>query len=164
MKVLLTVCLLCLALALTGCGGDDSSSSAAAGGRSDADGAGPAPAVDLPVGSPPKQLVVEDLKVGKGRAAKAGDALEVYFTSYRYLTGEHFETIWKPDKPFDFELNGSEVNPGWLRGLPGMKAGGRRYLEVPGRLSARGGISPFQDPDENAFVYVIDLLRVRAAP
>lgn len=127
----------------------------------DSDGSGPAPVVELPQGQPPNELVVRDLEVGKGRAAKPDDELEVYFTSFRYLTGEHFETIWKPEEPFDFKLNRNEVIPGWVEGLPGMKAGGRRYLEVPGRQAARGGISPSQDPDDSALVYVVDLLAVR---
>ena len=163
MKAALIALMVCLALALVACG-DDSS---AGGGppeskpkSADADGDGPAPVVKLPQGQSLKKLVVKDLKVGAGPAVKPGDELEVYFTSFRYLNGEHFETIWKPDEPFDFTLNGSEVIPGWVKGLPGMKAGGRRYLEVPGKLAARGGISPFQDPDESALVYVVELLKV----
>lgn len=157
--------MLCLALAIAGCGGDDSSpSDAAAGsaapGSNDADGNGPAPAVSVPEGPPPKKLVVEDLIVGKGAAAEAGDELAVYFTSIRYVGGEHFETIWKPDKPFTFNLSGDEVIPGWVKGLPGMKVGGRRELIVPGQLAARGGISPFQDPEASTLIYVIDLLEV----
>lgn len=164
MKAAPIALMVCLALAFVACG-DDSS---AGGGdpeskpkSADADGDGPAPVVKLPQGQSLKKLVVKDLKVGKGPAAKPGDELEVYFTSFRYLTGEHFETIWKPDEPFDFKLNGSEVIPGWVKGLPGMKVGGRRYLEVPGKQAARGGISPFQDPDESAIVYVVDLLEVK---
>lgn len=163
MRPLLSALALCLALAFAACGGDSSAGDAAdsRAKTGDGDGDGPAPVVKLPQGQPPKKLVVKDLEVGEGRAAEPGDELEVYFTSFRYLTGEHFETIWKPDEPFDFTLNDSEVVPGWVKGLPGMKPGGRRYLEVPGQQAARGGISPFQDADESALVYVVELLEVK---
>jgi peptidylprolyl isomerase len=163
MKLALFALAICLGISLPACGND---SSAGGGGdesrptSGDGDGKGPAPAVKLPQGDP-KGLVVKDLRVGKGRAAKQGDELEVYFTSFRYLTGQHFETIWKPDKPFDFNLNRNEVITGWVKGLPGMKVGGRRYLEIPGQQAARGGISPFQDADESALVYVVELLEVK---
>lgn len=161
----------CLGMALSACGDDTAAGGGyGAAGRGDensrpatgdGDGDGPAPPVRLPDGSPPSELVVNDLETGTGRAARSGDELEVYFTSFRYLTGEHFETIWKPEEPFDFKLNRNEVIPGWVQGLAGMRAGGRRYLEVPGQLAARGGISPAQDPDQSALVYVVDLLEVR---
>jgi len=159
MRFVLTALALCLALAFVACG-DDSSAGEARPASGDGDGDGPAPVIKLPQGQPPKKLVVKDLEVGKGPPAKPGDELEVYFTSFRYLNGEHFETIWKPDKPFDFTLDDSDVIPGWVKGLPGMKVGGQRYLEVPGKQAARGGISPFQDPDEYALVYVVELLDV----
>jgi peptidylprolyl isomerase len=163
-KAPLAALLLCLALAIAGCGGDDSSGDAVAGSAEsqfhDGDGDGPAPPVTLPVGAPPRKLIVEDLVIGRGPVARPEDELKVYFTSFRYLTGDHFETIWKPDKPFEFKLNGKEVIPGWVKGLPGMRVGGRRYLVVPGQLAARGGISPFEDPDESTLVYVVELLAV----
>jgi peptidylprolyl isomerase len=163
MRSVLIALPLCLTLAFAACGDDSSAGEAGSESRptsGDGDGDGPAPVVKLPQGEPPKKLVVKDLEVGKGRAAKPGDELEVYFTSFRYLNNEHFETIWKPDKSFDFTLNNNEVIPGWVKGLPGMKVGGQRYLEVPGKQAARGGISPFQDPDESALVYVVELLEV----
>jgi peptidylprolyl isomerase len=155
---------LCLTLAFAACGDDSSAGGPASESRpksGDGDGDGPAPVVRLPQGQPPKKLVVKDLRVGDGSAAQPGDELEVYFSAFRYLTGEHFETIWKPEEPFDFRLNRNDVIPGWVKGLPGMKVGGRRYLEVPGGEAARGGISPLQDPDESALVYVVDLLEVK---
>ncbi|HEX8689737.1 MAG TPA: FKBP-type peptidyl-prolyl cis-trans isomerase [Solirubrobacterales bacterium] len=164
MRAVSVALMLCLVLGFAACGDDTSAGGGGTESRpksGDGDGDGPAPVVKLPQSQPPNKLVVKDLEVGKGRAAKPGDELEVYFTSFRHLTGEHFETIWKPDKPFDFKLNESDVIPGWVEGLPGMRVGGRRYLEVPGKLAARGGISPFQDPDESALVYVVDLLEVK---
>lgn len=164
MRVALIALVVCLGVSVSACGDDSSAGGGSAESRprsGDGDGNGPAPIVKLPQGLPPKRLLVKDLEVGEGPAVKRGDELEVYFSSFRYLTGEHFETIWKPDKPFDFELNDNEVIPGWVKGLPGMKVGGRRYLEVPGKQAARGGISPFQDPDESALVYVVELLKVK---
>jgi peptidylprolyl isomerase len=164
MKPALLLLAVCSALALCACGSDSPAGDGGTESRptsGDGDGDGPAPTVRLPQGEPPKELVVKDLRVGKGRAAERGDELNVYFTSFRYLTGEHFETLWKPDEPFGFKLVASEVIPGWVKGLVGMKVGGQRYLGVPGQQAARGGIPPSQDPDESALVYVVELLDVK---
>ncbi len=166
MRFALIALVMCLGISISACG-DDSAGGGGAESRpafGDSDGDGPAPAVKLPKGGSPKKLVVKDLEVGAGPVVKLGDVLEVYFTSFRYLTGEHFETIWKPEEPINFKLNGTEVIPGWVKGLPGMKEGGRRYLEVPGKEAARGGLSPSQDPAESALVYVVDLLKVKPSP
>jgi peptidylprolyl isomerase len=161
-KAALYATLLCLALAGGfGCGEDDESQALQKGEAGDANG--PAPSVPIPKGPAPDSLVVKDLKEGSGAGAVPGDDLVVYFTAFRYTTGDHFETIWKPDKPFDFRLDRTEVIPGWVKGLVDMKAGGRRYLIVPGPLAARGGLPPSQSPEDNTLVYLIDLLRINGS-
>lgn len=173
--------LLCLLLGAAGCGSDEES--AATGdttSRSSATTSEPprAPGEPIPVESaaaaakrtepkvyvpddpPPRKVIVEDVIEGKGASAARGDELTVNFIAVRYLNGEFFESSWDWPKPFTFTLDESNVIPGWVQGLPGMKEGGRRHLIIPGRLAARGGISPFQDSGENSLVYVVDLLKV----
>jgi peptidylprolyl isomerase len=118
------------------------------------------PAIDPPEGEPPPRLVVEDLIRGNGPVAEKGDELGVRFTSIRYVSGEHFETIWRRKDPFSFELGAGMVSPGWERGLLGMRVGGRRMLTVPPRMTSAFGLPPDPGP-EDALIYVIDLLRVR---
>ena len=142
-----------------GCGGGDGP--AAEGGVAEASGArGPEPEVVLPAGEPPTELVVEDLRVGRGRAARIGDELVAHFVS-EYVTGERYESTWDADgKPFTFQLGIEEPNPGWERGLVGMRVGGRRQLVVPPRLTSWDRSATEGGP-ETTLVYVIDLLAAR---
>lgn len=117
----------------------------------------PEPKVPPVEGPPPEKLIVEDLIKGSGKAAKKGDELAVHFTSARY-NGEFFESIWK--KPFEFELSIKDVNPGWVKGLQGLRVGGRRELIVPTPMTSRFAISAADEDPENALVYVVDLLEV----
>lgn len=170
--------LLCLVLGAAGCGGDgdDSSSSVSASAQPVAAKGGPParppgpietqsgaqaakrpePTVSPPAGPPSRKLIVEDLIKGSGPVAAPGDELAVHFTAI-YYGGEFFESIW--DKPFTFELGPEDVNPGWVRGLPGMRVGGRRELTVPTQLTSRYGVSPYDNDPQKALVYVVDLLR-----
>jgi len=118
----------------------------------------PEPTVAVSLSRPPRKLAVRDLIRGAGRAAQKGDELAVHFTGVRF-NGEFFESIW--DKPFTFELDSADVNPGWVMGLPGMRAGGRRELVVPTHLTSSYGISPSEDDPQNALIYVVDLLDVK---
>jgi peptidylprolyl isomerase len=160
------VLLLCVAL-ISGCGEDSASSgdedsnaprerppgtySAAAASRE-------RPKIEAPSGAPPKQLVIKDQIEGDGVVVRRGDDLAVRFVSVRYVNGKHFETIW--DKPFRFTLGSEDVSPGWVKGLPGMRVGGRRQLIVPYKMISRFGVPPESGP-EDTLVYVIDLLEAR---
>lgn len=121
---------------------------------------GPGPDISIPAGPPPKKLVVEDLKVGHGAKAKRGDTLSVRDVAVRYVNGEAFESNWEKGKsPFTFDLNTEDVSPGWVRGLQGMRVGGRRKLIVPPPLISRFGVAPGTGP-EATLVYVIELLKL----
>jgi peptidylprolyl isomerase len=118
----------------------------------------PEPTVTVSVSRPPRALAVRDLIRGSGRAAQEGDELAVHFAAVRF-SGEFFESIW--EEPFSFELDSDEVSPGWVRGLPGMRVGGRRELIVPTQLTSRYGIPPSENDPRNALIYVVDLLEVK---
>lgn len=178
-----TVALLALALAALGggCGGSDSSGAAeqpegrdVTTERPPAEPGRPIPVqsgaqaakrpearVYVPDGPLPEKLAVEDMIEGRGPAAKPGDELTVNFIAVRYEDGKLFESSWEWPKPFDFELRDQDVIPGWVKGLPGMREGGRRHLVVPGTLAARYGVPPSPETKRNALVYVVDLIDVR---
>lgn len=118
------------------------------------------PKVFVPDGGPPRKVVVEDMIEGSGPAAKKGDELTVNFIAVRHGDGNFFESSWDWPKPFTFTLGMKDVIPGWVRGLPGMREGGRRHLAIPGKLAARGGVALSSEADENALVYVVDLIAV----
>ena len=56
--------------------------------------------------------------------------------------GKEFDSSWKRNQPFSTALGAGSVIPGWVKGIPGMKVGGRRELIIPptsrtGRPAAR---------------------------
>ncbi|MCC7434191.1 MAG: FKBP-type peptidyl-prolyl cis-trans isomerase [Methanoregulaceae archaeon] len=102
-------------------------------------------------------LKVEDMKVGKGPAAKAGDVLTM---SYRgtLTNGKVFdETGKKP--PFAFKLGEGQVIKGWDQGLVGIKAGGKRKLTIPASL-AYGEKGVGEIPANSTLVFVVEALRI----
>jgi peptidylprolyl isomerase len=105
--------------------------------------------VRVPTKSPPKKLVVHDLRKGSGAEIRPNDAILVDFFNVRYEPGKSFKTTpTTRNSPERFGLN--EVIEGWKKGLPGMRVGGRRELIVPPELGYRGW----------TLIYVIDLLAV----
>jgi len=162
--------LLCLVIVLPGCGASGAQSSASAGNEPAPSGdetpsqsAQPVhsePQLKAPSGPPPKNLVVRDLIEGTGAKAEQGDQLTVEYIGIHY-DGSPFTNSWERSKPFVFELGGGSpfVNPGWERGIPGMRVGGRRKLIIPPKLLQKGGAAPGSKPSDT-LVYVVDLVAV----
>lgn len=89
-------------------------------------------------------LQSQDISLGSGPVAKAGDKLGVIYTG-TLTNGNTFDSNVGKD-PFVFALGGGQVIAGWDQGLVGMKAGGRRKLTIPPALGygdqAAGSIPP----------------------
>jgi peptidylprolyl isomerase len=116
------------------------------------------PKVSPPKGAPPKDLQVRDLVKGTGAAARPGDLLTVEYVGVSY-GGKEITNSWKRSKPFQLELGADDsllINPGWEKGLPGMRVGGRRELVIPPKLTQKGGAPPGAE----SLVYVIDLIGI----
>jgi|GEM_PF-430454 len=136
------------AVLLASCGGGDPSPYAsdsvvlpAEGGR---------PEVPIPVGPPPKKLVVVDLEKGTGRPANDGDKLRVRYFNLAYRGHQIYEDHWRsPYGPF--ELGTGQLVEAWEEGLPGIKVGTRRVLVVPAGRETLGN-----DPE----IYVVDVISV----
>ncbi|HEX6753888.1 MAG TPA: FKBP-type peptidyl-prolyl cis-trans isomerase [Solirubrobacterales bacterium] len=111
------------------------------------------PKVSVPSGPPPTELVVEDLKIGKGPVTRPFSRLAVHFVAVDYKSGKVFETRWDK-QPFVFEYNHGLPMQGWEEGLKGMRVGGRRKMLVPSHLAYK----------EGSIVYVVDLLAVEQRP
>ncbi|MBW3659142.1 MAG: FKBP-type peptidyl-prolyl cis-trans isomerase [Actinobacteria bacterium] len=110
--------------------------------------------------APPTQLVTEDLVVGDGETAEAGQTVTVHYVGKAWSTGEEFDASWNRSQPFTFDLGEGRVIAGWDQGVEGMKVGGRRKLVIPpdlgyGAAGAPGAIAP-----NETLVFVVDLLSV----
>ncbi|MEO8517696.1 MAG: FKBP-type peptidyl-prolyl cis-trans isomerase [Dermatophilaceae bacterium] len=116
------------------------------------------PEIDFPGGSAPTELVIEDLVLGDGVEAKAGDSISAHYVGVAHSTGEEFDASWNRGAPLDFRLGVGQVIKGWDDGIAGMKVGGRRKLTIPAGLAygdrgAGGAIKPGE-----TLIFVVDLV------
>ena len=118
------------------------------------------PEIEFPGDTPPAELVIEDITVGDGTEAKAGNTISAHYVGVAHSTGEEFDASWNRGTPFRFPLGAGRVIGGWDKGVAGMKVGGRRKLVIPPHLGygdrgAGGVIKPGE-----TLVFVVDLLGV----
>jgi len=123
------------------------------------DDMGAKPEIPAPEGTPPDELVKEDVVVGEGDAAKPGDQVEVHYVGVSHSSGKQFDASWDRGQPFDFPLGAGRVIKGWDYGVTGMRVSGRRTLVIPPSLGygprAMGPIAA-----NETLVFVVDLLKV----
>jgi len=116
------------------------------------------PTVKALSGPEPKKLVVKDLVVGTGPAAKTGDPLTVNYLGALAKNGTVFDTSWKAGgNVFPLTLGTGGVIAGWEKGLVGMKVGGRRELIIPPDLGYGAKGSPPSIPPNSTLIFVVDL-------
>jgi len=119
------------------------------------------PQISKPKGDPPPALVQEDIVVGKGPAAKAGDLLSMQYVGVSFSTGKQFDASWdRGGDPFQFPLGAGQVIQGWDQGIVGMKAGGRRLLVIPPAQGYGEAGSPPDILPNETLVFVVDLEKV----
>jgi peptidylprolyl isomerase len=118
------------------------------------------PAIPKPTGSPPKRLVVKDIVVGKGPAAKKGDQLSMQYVGVTFDDGQEFDSSWDSGTPFDLTLGQGTVIKGWDQGLVGIKQGGRRELIIPAKLGYGAQGQPPSIPPNATLVFIVDALKV----
>jgi peptidylprolyl isomerase len=116
------------------------------------------PEVEPYDGAPPADLVIEDITVGTGEEARAGQTATVHYVGVAHSTGEEFDASYNRGAPFQFQLGAGRVIAGWDQGVVGMKIGGRRKLVIPPHLGygARGAGSAIK-PNET-LIFVVDLV------
>ena len=118
------------------------------------------PEVDPHDGPAPADLLIEDITVGDGAEATAGQFVSVHYVGVSHSSGEQFDASWDRGEAFQFPLGGGRVIAGWDQGVQGMKVGGRRKLVIPPHLGygARGAGAAIK-PNET-LIFVVDLLGV----
>lgn len=94
-------------------------------------------------------LQYEDITVGSGDEAAAGNYVSVHYTGWLYengVKGAKFDSSKDRNDPFAFPLGAGHVIRGWDEGVQGMKVGGTRILVIPAELGygarGAGGVIP----------------------
>jgi FKBP-type peptidyl-prolyl cis-trans isomerase FkpA len=104
-------------------------------------------------------LVIEEVAIGAGDAASAGQRVTVHYTGW-LTDGTKFDSSKDRGDPFVFPLGAQRVIAGWDEGVQGMRVGGVRKLTIPPALGygarGAGGVIP---PDAT-LVFEVELLGV----
>jgi peptidylprolyl isomerase len=123
------------------------------------------PTIPQVTGKLSKKLVMKDVKVGHGPAARAGANLSVTYIGVSCDTGKVFDASYKHGgQPFSVTpLGKAQVIAGWNKGLIGVKAGGVRELVIPAALGyGAQGSSPGIPPNDT-IVFLITVKSIKAA-
>ena len=117
------------------------------------------PTIAAGKGAQPTKLETKDLVTGNGATAKAGDTVTVNYVGALYKNGKVFDSSWQRKQTASFPLSNGQVIPGWVKGIPGMKVGGRRQLVIPASLGyGKKGSGPI--PGNSALIFDVDLLKI----
>ncbi|MCL6263576.1 MULTISPECIES: FKBP-type peptidyl-prolyl cis-trans isomerase [Craterilacuibacter] len=106
-----------------------------------------------------QELIIEDVVLGEGAEAVAGQDVTVHYSGY-LTDGSKFDSSRDRYQPFSFPLGAGHVIKGWDLGVQGMKVGGQRKLTIPAELGygARGAGGVI--PPNATLVFDVELLSV----
>ncbi len=154
-RCLALLAVLCASLALFACGGDANSSDEVEKSTQTSNLTKSLPEANPP-NSPPSKLVIRDLKEGSGPGIKKGDEIALHYVGVDIKGKEVYSNFtYNNGKPLEYEFESGAYFSGWEKGVKGMKAGGRREIWIPKRLSQE---------ELKPLFYVIEVLEVKAKP
>ncbi len=104
-------------------------------------------------------LQIEDLKIGTGAEAKAGQDVKVHYVG-TLTNGSKFDSSRDRGEGFEFSLGAGEVIKGWDQGVAGMKVGGMRKLTIPPELGYGARGFPPVIPANSTLIFEVELLEV----
>jgi FKBP-type peptidyl-prolyl cis-trans isomerase FkpA len=106
------------------------------------------------------ELSIQELKIGKGPVAEAGEDVTIHYTGWLVSGGTKFDSSVDRKLPFTFKLGIGQVIKGLDQGVLGMKVGSKRKIKIPS-ASAYGskGIGNVVPPNAD-LVFEVELLKV----
>ena len=123
------------------------------------------PNISIPTSDGATATSSKDLIVGTGDTAIAGQAAYVQIVSYSGKTGKKLNSTWTTGQAAQIVLDPTQIIPGLVTGIIGMKVGGRRLLIIP-PADAFGttGNTALGVGAGDDLVMVVDLVLLGAAP
>jgi peptidylprolyl isomerase len=106
-----------------------------------------------------RELEVEDLVVGEGKAAERGALITAHYRGW-LEDGTEFDSSHKRGQAFQCVLSNNKVIQGWILGLKGMQVGGKRKLFVPSHLAYGERQVGTMIPPNSNLIFEIELLEV----
>ena len=106
------------------------------------------------------ELKIEDLKVGTGAAAKAGQTVTVHYVG-TLTDGKKFDSSRDRGQGFTFPLGSGRVIKGWDVGVAGMQVGGLRKLTIPPEMGYGARGFPPVIPANATLVFEVELLSIK---
>jgi peptidylprolyl isomerase len=103
----------------------------------------------IPHGPAPKQVVIRNLKIGKGPVLRHGDNFLARYVDWTFNKALAVEPYWHSPSTYLFDWGG--YKQGWEVGLRGIRVGGIRELIVPSQMAYKNG----------ARVYIVQALKLR---
>ena len=107
----------------------------------------------------PDGLKIVDLKQGTGPTVQSMQCITVQYTGW-LLSGVKFDSSRDRVGGFQFQVGAGNVIPGWDKGIPGIKVGGRRRLTIPPALGYGTAGSPPTIPGNSTLVFDVEVLRI----
>ncbi|NJK72711.1 MAG: FKBP-type peptidyl-prolyl cis-trans isomerase [Synechococcaceae cyanobacterium SM2_3_60] len=93
----------------------------------------------------PSGLVYTDTVVGEGESPNTGQLVTVHYRG-TLDNGSEFDSSYRRNQPFTFQIGVGQVIKGWDEGVSTMRVGGKRTLVIPPDLGygsrGAGGVIP----------------------
>ena len=101
----------------------------------------------------PSGVYIQDVEVGTGDAAEAGNSVEVGYAGY-LTSGQTFDA-----GTFPFTLGAGQVIPGFDEGVMGMQVGGKRRIIIPPE-QGYGNQAVGSIPGGSILIFDVELLSI----
>ena len=94
---------------------------------------------------------------GTGPEIKNHYKVSVHYRGF-LENGTEFDSSFKRNQPFVFQIGVRQVIPGWELGLMGMKVGGKRKLKIPPELAYGDNAVTDLIPANSTLIFEIEVI------